>query len=210
MSITCQIIPAGILQANCVIVADDVAKKAIVVDPGGDADLIFSYLKTHDLQLESVWLTHGHYDHLAGLADFPEQNVPLYLSEADWSLLSHIATQAEQFGFPALKITWQPSPPPPTCQLFGGLAELNILPTPGHTNGSISLFLKDKNLLIVGDTIFAGGGVGRTDLPGGNYHLLRDSIEKVLFKFADNCQIISGHGAMSTIGREKSFAHYYI
>ncbi len=195
------IIPVWPLGANCTILHDAETKRAIVVDPGGDAPAILSYLTENKLLLDSIWLTHGHYDHLSALADFPPQNVPLYLGEEDFELFNNINIQANQFGLPPINMAWRPTPPPAKYELSS--LKLEIMATPGHTMGGIAIILREEKLIIAGDTLFAGG-VGRTDLPGGNSRMLRESLDK-LFNLPADFTVITGHGELTTIGREKSF-----
>jgi glyoxylase-like metal-dependent hydrolase (beta-lactamase superfamily II) len=194
-------LPTGPLQVNCYLIGCEKTRLAAVVDPGGDAEAILRLLKKHQLQLQLVFNTHGHFDHVGGNHRLIEATgADLLIHRADAPLLKLAAIQAANFGLSA------ELSPAPQRELLGGerirLGELEIavLHTPGHTPGGICLYVEDQ--VIVGDTLFADS-IGRTDLPGGDYPTLIHSIREQLLVLPDATVAHPGHGPATTIGREK-------
>jgi len=191
----------GPLQVNCYIIGCEATRKAAVVDPGGDAELILDRLQKLNLQLQMVINTHGHFDHVGGNKRLLETTgVELLLHADDKDLLGLAGQHAGIYG-----LSTELSPAPDKLLADGDLIklgdlEIKVLHTPGHTPGGICLLVED--LLIVGDTLFAGS-IGRTDLPGGNHQQLIQSIHKKLLPLPDGTAVYPGHGPSSSIGREK-------
>jgi len=192
----------GQLQTNCYLAIYN--DQCLIIDPGDDADYIISTIK--DLEVKPIGLlaTHGHFDHLLSATELKlAYSIPFYLHKADLPILKR--TQSTAKHFTGLSVD-----PPPKADRFlkdgdilrVGKSELKVIETPGHTQGSISL--KGKGIIFVGDLIFAGGGVGRTDLQGGNTKLLDKSIKKIL-KLPKNTIIYPGHGEETTVEEEKKF-----
>jgi len=196
-------LPTGPLQVNCYIIGCEKTRKAAVVDPGGDVEEILRLLKKHDLQLQMVINTHGHFDHVGGNRQLIEASgAELLIHQADAPLLRQAAAHAANFGLSA------EASPAPQRELLGGerivLGELviEVLHTPGHSPGGICLVVADQ--VIVGDTLFAGS-IGRTDLPGGDHQTLINSIREQLLVLPDATVAHPGHGPATTIGREKRY-----
>jgi glyoxylase-like metal-dependent hydrolase (beta-lactamase superfamily II) len=196
-------LPTGPLQVNCYIVGCETTGLAAVIDPGGDVEQILDRLQQNDLRLQMVINTHGHFDHVGGNRGLLEATgVELLMHQDDKQLLDLAAEHAAAYGLSAEQS------PAPQRLLLGGenlqLGELiiKVLHTPGHTPGGISLYVEDQ--VIVGDTLFAGS-IGRTDLPGGDYQQLIDSIRDKLLPLPDATVAHPGHGPATTIGREKVF-----
>jgi len=187
----------GPIGANCYIVSDEATKNAFLIDPGGDPDRIKSVLKKNGLTLKFIINTHGHGDHILGNGYF---NVPIYAHRLEKDYLTDPNKNLSgMFGF-FLKT------PEATKLLEDGEKismdnlDLEILHTPGHTPGGISIKL--DGVVFTGDTLFAGS-VGRTDLPAGDEEALFRSIKEKLFILGDDVIIYPGHGHESTIGEEK-------
>ncbi len=194
-------LPTGPLQVNCYIVGCETTRQAAVIDPGGDVPQILALLQRHNLQLQMVINTHGHFDHIGGNNQLlVATGAKLLLHQADSQLLASAARHAAAYGMKT------DSSPEPQRMLKGGeqlqLGELSIdvIHTPGHTPGGICLLI--ENQLIVGDTLFAGS-IGRTDLPGGDHQQLINSIREKLLILPDATEAHPGHGPSTTIGREK-------
>lgn len=196
-------LPTGPLQVNCYLLGCEATGLAAVIDPGGDVGQILTLLEKHQLQLQMVINTHGHFDHIGGNKQLIEATgAELLLHEADSPLLSRAAEHASAFGLRAEQS------PAPQRLLTGGerlqLGELliDVIHTPGHSPGGICLHVEDQ--LIVGDTLFAGS-IGRTDLPGGDHQLLIDSIRDKLLGLPDATVAHPGHGPATSIGQEKRY-----
>lgn len=193
----------GPLACNCYVVGDEVTRQAIIVDPGGDADDLVEVLVRDRLTVVAIVATHAHFDHLIAAERLREvTGAPFHMHSGDRPLLDWYAESARLF----LGVDLGPPPEVDTDLAEGDrllVSEdegLEVLHTPGHSPGSISLLSGD--LLFSGDTLFAGG-IGRSDLPGGSGGTLVSSIENKLFRLSDEVVVLPGHGPTSTIGREK-------
>ena len=193
----------GPLMANCFIFGCQKTKEAVVIDPGGDADRIMMILDDLKVQIKYIINTHGHFDHVSGNGQLKEATgVDILIHPLDASMLGKLSSNAAIFG-----VSVDNSPP---CDRtieegetisFGELT-LEVIHTPGHTPGGISLFT--DGIVFVGDTLFAGS-IGRTDFPGGDFDTLISSIQNKLFKMNDDVRVFSGHGPETTIGRERRY-----
>lgn len=198
-----EIIPVGLLQCNCSIVGDEQSRQAIVIDPGDDIQNILAILEKHSLQVQSIVITHAHIDHIGGAAKLKAATgAPVFMNPDDLELYDHLDMQAAWLG------TETPERTAIDNELRGGdsLAlggdVFQVLHTPGHTQGSISLWIPSQNKLIAGDTLFRDS-IGRTDLPGGDSRQILRSIHDQLLPLPENAIVVPGHGPSTTIGREK-------
>jgi hydroxyacylglutathione hydrolase len=198
-----EILRVGPLQCNCSILGDELSRQAIVVDPGDDIPAILALLAKHQLIVKQILITHAHFDHIAGAHQLKQiTGAPILYNQADLPLLAMMEEQAE----------WLDMAPQTVKAPDADLADLQtvnvegitgkIHHTPGHTEGSVCLHVPAANLVLAGDTLFAGG-VGRTDLPGGNMRKLIVSIHTRLLTLPDATRVIPGHGPATTIGRER-------
>ena len=198
-----EILPVGILQCNCSILGDETSREAIVVDPGDDIPKIMAILNRHHLTVKQILMTHAHIDHIAGAARLKQlTGAPILYNPRDLPLVKMMDVQAGWLDMPTPEV----HSPDDTLE-DGRLITItcltgNILHTPGHTQGSVCLHLPDQNLLLAGDTLFAGS-VGRTDLPGGDGPTLIRSIHEKLLPLPDATIVIPGHGPKTTIGQER-------
>jgi glyoxylase-like metal-dependent hydrolase (beta-lactamase superfamily II) len=208
-SVIFETFPVGPLQCNCTIAGDTATHEAIVIDPGDNLPEIMRRLASHSLTVKQIVITHAHFDHIgAAIALKRLTGAPILLNENDLALLKMQSKMAALFGLEPPEI-FPPDDSPIDAQTVG-LATLpaQILLTPGHTQGSLCLHFPEHNLLLAGDTLFAGG-IGRTDLPGGNTTQILDSIRTKLLPLPEQTRVIPGHGPETTIGEEK-FNNPYI
>lgn len=197
------ILPVGILQCNCSIFGDEQTHEAIVIDPGDEIGKITEALDRHQLKVKAIVVTHAHIDHIAGAHKLRAlTNAPVYLNERDKDLLDALDMQARWLGVSPPERTEVDSPAQDGGVLRLGEAEFQILHTPGHTQGSISVWIPQEKKLVAGDTLFRDS-IGRTDLPGGNTRQLFSSIKTRLLNLPAEAVVIPGHGPNTTIGREK-------
>jgi hydroxyacylglutathione hydrolase len=193
----------GPLACNCYIVGDPETREAIVIDPGGDAETIASALAEGGLRVTAIVATHAHFDHVIAAEHIRElTGAPFYLHDEDKPLLSWYRESGRMF----LGIDLPDPPDVDTAategdRLRAGSVELEVVHTPGHSPGSISLVTDD--VIFAGDTLFAGS-IGRTDLPGGDAHALVSAVKQKLFEWPDQTPVHPGHGPATTIGRERS------
>src|SRR5688500_3579094 len=180
--------------------------EAILIDPGDEVDQMLAAITERDVQVLYILLTHAHIDHISGVGQAKEAlDAPVYMHKDDLPLYSRAADQGAMFGFkvgqpPPVDVFYDMTP------IFFGDYEVRVHHTPGHSPGGVCLQVGKKGeagtQLFVGDTLFAGS-IGRTDLPLGNYETLMRSITKVLFPLGDAAVVHSGHGADTTIERER-------
>jgi hydroxyacylglutathione hydrolase len=200
-----EILPVGMLQCNCSIFGDEQTREAIVVDPGDNIPQILEILARHALRVKAIVITHAHIDHIGGAAKLKQvTGAPVYMNENDAELRDQLDVQAAWLGMAPPERTEIDTPAREGDVLELGAAEFQILATPGHTQGSISLWIPAENKLVAGDTLFRES-IGRTDLPGGNDRQITQSIREKLFKLPDDVTVIPGHGEVTTIGHEKRF-----
>jgi glyoxylase-like metal-dependent hydrolase (beta-lactamase superfamily II) len=196
----CLVVPP--FESNCWILGCSETEEAVVIDPG-DAAGILQTLKTHQFTVKYLIHTHGHIDHVSATAAIQRQTgAPVLLHEADQILLDNLTLQGTMFGLTA--------PPAPTVDKYicegdeinWGQHTLSVIDTPGHSPGGVCLNLEGEKILFAGDTLFQDS-IGRTDLWGGDYEQLLDSIREKLWPLDDDTIVCPGHGPRTTIGREK-------
>jgi hydroxyacylglutathione hydrolase len=209
-----EVLPVGWLQCNCSILGDPETREALVLDPGDEVERVLEVLKRHLLNVKAIVSTHAHIDHVGGLHRLQQATgAPVLMHGDDLELYRHLDEQA----------AWLGVPPPPAARVDQLLREgdtvrwgnyaAGILHTPGHTPGSISLYLPVNRVvgpeaaerggtLFAGDTLFAGS-IGRTDLWGGSMTDILRSIRSKLLVLPDETLVYPGHGPATTIGQER-------
>lgn len=190
------------LGCNCSIVGDETTHEAIVIDPGDNIDEILAILARHGLTLKNIVITHAHIDHIGGAARLrAATGAPVYMHRDDAMLSEQLDAQATWLGIETPENPGIDTPAREGDILRAGGIEAHILHTPGHTPGSISLFIPAARKVIAGDTLFRGS-IGRTDLPGGDMVAIGNSIRGKLYTLPEETVVIPGHGEPTTIGME--------
>jgi glyoxylase-like metal-dependent hydrolase (beta-lactamase superfamily II) len=189
--------------ANCYILGCEDTLEAVVIDPGGDPEKIVTALAESKLKAKYLINTHGHFDHVGANRQLKQlTGAQLLIHAKDAPMLGQLVMAAASFG-----LSSENSPQPDKTIEEGdtitfGKISLTVIHTPGHSPGGVSLHT--NGYLFVGDTLFAGS-IGRTDLPGGNFQTLKQSIQNKLFPLGDDIQVFTGHGPPTTIGQEKRY-----
>jgi glyoxylase-like metal-dependent hydrolase (beta-lactamase superfamily II) len=191
------------VQTNCYVVGCQETGEGVIIDPADEGDVILEQVREAGLTIKYVLLTHAHFDHiLANEAVIKATGAPLALHPLDLPLL-RANGGASYFGLEA-----SPSPEPDMELAEGdrisfGNYTFEVLFTPGHTAGHVSFYERNAGIIFDGDVLFAGG-IGRTDLPGGDHETLMHSIQEKLMILSDETAVCSGHGPVTTIGRERA------
>lgn len=191
------------LGCNCSILGDPVTKQAIVVDPGGAHERILQEVQALGLTVVSILHTHAHFDHFLASGEMKKATgAMLCLHQDDRELWNMLEVQCRLFG-----VSYVPVPPPDYWlqdeeKLILGGIEGKALHTPGHTPGSMSFHFAQEQLVLAGDTLFRGG-IGRTDLWGGDFDAIEQSIRERLYTLDEATQVITGHGPETSIGMER-------
>jgi hydroxyacylglutathione hydrolase len=190
---------SGPFQENTYLVSDESSRKAALVDPGDDAPRLLSEIGKLGLELDAIWLTHAHVDHVGAVAGVHQATrVPIYLHPADLPLYRNASRQAALYG---LSIE---QPPDPNIELVEGMtltlgsARWSVMHTPGHAPGHVVIYSGD--VAFVGDCLFAGS-IGRTDLPLSDPKLLLQSLTRIA-ALPQRTRVLPGHGPATTIGEE--------
>jgi glyoxylase-like metal-dependent hydrolase (beta-lactamase superfamily II) len=204
-------IPVGILQCNCSIIADPVTREAMVVDPGDEVTRILDLVGRHKLTVSVIVSTHAHIDHVGGLSKLHQYTgAPVLMHRDDLPLYQAMDMQASFLGVPPPDLTDIDQLLKEGDILRWGGFEAHVLHTPGHTPGSVSLYLPHDAgkiaapapQLFSGDTLFAGS-IGRTDLWGGSMDQIMNSLRTKLMGLPDSTIVHPGHGPVTTIGKER-------
>ena len=197
-------------QQNCCIVFDDETMAGVVVDPGGDLDKVIAEVEQLGVNIEAVWLTHGHLDH-AGAAEAAKAHFKTQIvgpHKADKLLLDNIVMAAAGYGLFKGFANASPDRWLDEGEVVSiGAHEFEVRHCPGHAPGHVVYINHANKMILMGDVLF-DGSIGRTDLPGGDHQQLLDSIANKLMTLDDDYQFICGHSAPSTIGKERKTNPY--
>jgi len=201
-------------QQHTRIVGCEQTRRAICMDPGDDSEAIVAAIDRHGFELQAIAVTHAHLDHIGGVAGLKKIKpaAAIMLHKADEFIYDALPEQAGWIGIPraqwaALGLDFEAPPRVDGYWEDGQIYEVGelqfqVIHCPGHTPGHVVLFEAKERKVFVGDVLFAGS-VGRTDLPGGSTDQLLDSIMKKLLPLGDDVEVYSGHGPVTTIGRER-------
>ena len=189
------VLTLGGYMTNCYILRQEASSKCLIIDPGYEAGRILSVLQQKQLEPEAILLTHGHFDHVGAVQDLAaETDCDVYIAEADLRLPPMITNG---------KLYYTHTYPASGTLNLAGLA-IRVLPTPGHTPGSVCLLVEDT--MLSGDTLFQGS-CGRTDLPGGSWEQIAASL-KTLAALPGDYRVLPGHGGETTLDRERQSNPY--
>lgn len=194
----------GPVETNAYLVADTQSGEAVVIDPAWDGEVIAAEARRRDWRISGIWLTHAHFDHLAGALGISQQvqpSPPVALHPADLPLWE------AQGGAPFFGMHINPGPRPSISLAHGqtlhvGGYAFEVRHAPGHTPGHVVFYCAAESLVFCGDVIFMSS-IGRTDLPGGSYKTLLHSIQTQILTLPDETRLLSGHGPETTVGQER-------
>jgi glyoxylase-like metal-dependent hydrolase (beta-lactamase superfamily II) len=198
-----EILPVGPLQCNCSIFGDEQSGEALVIDPGDNIPEIERIVARHGLRVKAIVITHAHIDHIGGAQKLhAATGAPVYMNENDKKLQEMMDLQAAWLGVRTPERVEIDNAVRDGDIVRAAGAEFHVLDTPGHTQGSISLWIPSEKKLVAGDTLFRDS-IGRTDLPGGDGRQILRSIRDKLLPLPDDAAVVPGHGGLTTIGRER-------
>ena len=192
----------GPLQSNCFIIGDEESGEAVIIDPGGDGNLILNSANRRPWKVKAILNTHAHFDHIAANAAVRKgTGAPLMAPRADTPFMEQAHVSARMYGLEV-----DASPPPDRLLEDGDTIDLGdekiaVISTPGHTPGGATFVTSIG--IFPGDALFAGS-IGRTDLPGGDYDTLINSIKTRILSLGDETPVYPGHGPATTVGRERA------
>jgi len=200
-----QTFPGGDFAENGYLVVCGENGPGIAIDPGADSSFMVQWLIDEGVALDAIVLTHAHLDHVEGVPELRDHapGVPIYLHEDDRPLYDAVDMQARAFNLDTIG----PLPPPTDAltkgqELAFGSCRFEVRHAPGHAPGHVILYMAEEGLAFVGDVIFLGS-IGRTDLPGGDYHQLMESIRTEVLSLPDETRLLTGHGPETTVGWER-------
>ena len=194
----------GPLQVNCYLLGDEATHEAVIIDPGDAPRQVLARLNKHGLKLTAILCTHAHFEHVLGIRALQEATgARLLLHQADLPVLHNVPAQTRLWLGQEAE-----APPEPDGFLnegdvvHTGSIALRVVHVPGHSPGSVAFVDDEDKLVFAGDTLFAGS-IGRTDIPGGDYDTLMDSIHDKLLPLDDAYRVYPGHGSPTTMGEER-------
>ncbi len=200
-----EVLPVGLLACNCSILGDETTGDAVVIDPGDETERVQEILRRHHLKAKYIVSTHAHIDHVGGIHKLQKATgAAVLMHGADLPLYENLAEQAAWLGVRAPEIAKVDERLKDGDVVIAGLLRLEVSATPGHSPGSLSLYLTGESArLFSGDTLFKGS-IGRTDLWGGDYEQILHSLHQILRRFPDETPVFPGHGPSTILGSERA------
>lgn len=203
MKLAIRMMVLGPVQTNCYFLINEDTKEVLVVDPADRAQKIIEWINSEGLKPVAILLTHGHFDHIMGVAGVKkEYNIPVYASKDEVEVLSNpqvnVSTMMGAYLSMKADVLFADGD---VLELAG--MKLKVISTPGHTIGSVCFYIEEEKVLISGDTLFEAS-VGRSDFPTGSSRQLIDSIKTRLFVLPDDTDVFPGHGGTTSIAYEKA------
>ncbi len=197
-------VTVGAFSENSYVVGCVESGRGVLIDPGGEVPELLRIAAEMGLEIHDIWLTHAHIDHVLGLQEAVEATgAPIWLHPEDRLLYDAVPQQGQAFGFPIEALPEPDESFESGQRLQLGEHALEVLHVPGHSPGHVAFWFPGSRLLVSGDVLFAGS-IGRTDLPGGSYETLMDTIRRVIVPLGDDVRVFSGHGSPTTVGEERA------
>jgi glyoxylase-like metal-dependent hydrolase (beta-lactamase superfamily II) len=198
-----EILPVGPLQCNCSVVGDEESREALVIDPGDEVEEVLALVRRHRLTVKQIIITHAHIDHVGGAMKLKRATgAPILLNQNDYELLEMLDEQAAWVGMARPGAVTVDADLADAGTVRAGQLRATVMHTPGHTQGRVCLYFEPEKKLIAGDTLFAGS-IGRTDLPGGSFPKIMQSLRDRVLALPDETLVVPGHGPLTTIGKER-------
>lgn len=201
MTLDIQAMSLGPLGANCYIVSSE--RNALIIDPGGEAGRIIEKITKDELIPQAILLTHAHFDHIGAVDELRKKyNLDVYLHEQETEWLAESRLNRSRLFTGEDIVTSRPDEEMVPGQMNVGSFSFEVIHTPGHSPGSVSIVFHKYKKVLSGDALFFQG-IGRTDLPGGDAKVLQSSIKDKIYQLEDTYTVYPGHGPSTTIGSEK-------
>lgn len=191
----------GALQTNCYIISED--NRSLIIDPSAESKVIEKKLTEHQTKPLAILLTHAHFDHIGALEDIRDKyQIPVYIHsvEQDWLADANL-NGSNKFGFPPITCKKAENELTEQCYTIGPF-KFHCRFVPGHSPGSVAFIFEEEEIVFAGDCLFREG-IGRTDLQGGSFAQIYESIHNQLFTLPNQYTVYPGHGTSTTIGHEK-------
>jgi glyoxylase-like metal-dependent hydrolase (beta-lactamase superfamily II) len=193
----------GAFSENSYVVGCRETGRGVLVDPGGEVPALLRLAEESGLEIEAIWLTHAHIDHVLGLTEAVQATgAPIFLHPDDRRLYDAAPQQGEAFGFPIDPLPAVDEDLRGGQKLALGEHEAEVLLVPGHSPGHVAFWFPEARKVVAGDVLFAGS-IGRTDLPGGDYQTLMRSLREVILPLGDDVEVFPGHGPPTTVQAER-------
>ena len=202
-----QMLPLGMFQSNCYIVSCSETREGVVIDAGDEGEVILKAIDRLHVNIKAILETHAHLDHVGALDEVqPALGVPVYMHKDEIPVYNMLSQQAAMFGLQPPRTVSIDKTLKDGDEIAIGKLTAKVLHAPGHSPGSVCYYFADESppRIVVGDVLFKGS-IGRTDLPGGSYETIIETLTNVILPLPDDTIVYSGHGPETTIREEKKF-----